>query len=190
VSAALSPSVAYLLLFGLIAGESAGLLLPGETALITAGVLAGNGHLRIAVVIAVAATAAVIGDNVGFAGGRYGGRRLLESPRVPFAHHRAVWLDRGDSFFRKHGGKAIFLGRFVIGVRVVVAWVAGINALPWRTFFVWNLLGGIFWAATVGLLSYWFGTVIEHDLKLAGLVAVVLAVIAAPAYLIRRRRAA
>ncbi len=188
MSASLSPWVAYLLLFALVAGESAGLLLPGETALITAGVLAGDGRLEIALVIAVAAVGAVLGDNLGFAGGRYGGRRLLESPRVPFAHHRAVWLDRGDAFFARHGGKAVLLGRFVIGVRVVVAWVAGINGLPWRVFAIWNLLGGVLWATTVGLLSYWFGTVIERDLKLAGYVGVGVALVAIPAYVLWRRR--
>lgn len=189
MSASLSPALAYVLLFALVAGESAGMLLPGETALITAGVLAGNRHLQIGIVIAVAALGAVVGDNVGFAGGRYGGRRLLESRHIPFAHHRAVWLDRGDAFFRRHGGKAVFLGRFVIGVRVVVAWVAGINGLPWRSFVVWNLLGGIVWATVVGLLAYWFGTVIERDLRLAGAVALAVAVAAVPAYLVRRRRA-
>lgn len=188
MSASLSPLVAYLLLFGLVGGESAGLLLPGETALIAAGVLAGNGRLQIGVVVAVAALAAVIGDNVGFAGGRYGGRRLLENPRVPFAHHRAVWLDRGDAFFRRHGGKAVFLGRFVIGVRVVVAWVAGINGLPWRSFAIWNLLGGVVWATTVGMLAYWFGTVIERDLRLAGYVALAVALVAVPSYVVLRRR--
>lgn len=188
MSASLSPAVAYLLLFGLVAGESAGLLLPGETALITAGVLAGNGHLQIAAVIAVAAAAAVAGDNVGFAGGRYGGRRLLASPRVPFARHRALWLDRGDAFFARHGGKAVALGRFVIGVRVVVAWVAGINGMPWRAFAVWNLAGGVAWATVTGLLAYWFGTVIARDLKLAGAVGLALALVALPAYVLWRRR--
>ncbi len=190
MSAALSPAAAYAVLFALVAGESAGLLLPGETALIAAGVLAGNGHLKIAVVIGVAALGAVLGDNAGYAGGRYGGRRLLESPRVPFARHRATWLDRGDAFFARHGGKAVFLGRFVVGVRVVVAWVAGINGLSWRSFVVWNLLGGVFWAATVGLLAYSFGTVIERDLKLAGLVALCVAAVAIPAALLWRRRRA
>jgi membrane-associated protein len=188
VSASLSPWVAYLVLFAFVAGESAGLLLPGETALITAGVLAGNGRLEIVAVIAIASVGAVLGDNLGFAGGRYGGRRLLESPRVPFAHHRAVWLERGDAFFARHGGKAVLLGRFVIGVRVVVAWVAGINGLPWRTFVIWNLLGGVLWATTVGLLSFWFGTVIEKDLKLAGYAGIVVVVVALPLYLLRRRR--
>lgn len=188
MSASLSPAVAYVLLFGLVAGESAGLLLPGETALITASVLAGSGRLQIAAVIAVAATAAVAGDNVGFAGGRYGGRRLLESPRVPFAHHRARWLDRGDAFFARHGGKAVALGRFVIGVRVVVAWVAGINGMPWRAFAVWNLVGGVVWATVTGLLAYWFGTVIARDLKVAGAVALALALVALPAYVLWRRR--
>jgi membrane-associated protein len=188
VSASLSPWLAYLLLFGLVGGESAGLLLPGETALITAGVLAGNGRLQIELVIAVAAVAAVVGDNLGFAGGRYGGRRLLESSRIPFAHHRAVWLERGDAFFARHGGKAVLLGRFVIGVRVVVAWVAGINGLPWRTFVVWNLLGGVLWATTVGLLAYWFGMVIERDLRLAGYAGVAVAAVAIPTYVVWRRR--
>lgn len=191
MSAALSPTAAYLLLFALVAGESAGLFVPGETALIAAGVLAGSGRLDIVAVVAIAAAGAVVGDNVGYAAGRYGGRRLLTSARLPFPRHRARLLDRGDAFFERHGGKAVFLGRFVTGVRVVVAWVAGVNGLPWRRFVVWNLLGGVVWAAAIGSLSYSFGTVIARDARLAGAVALGLALVAAPVVVLwqRRRRA-
>src|ERR671933_657575 len=89
--------VGYLLLFALVGAESTGVPLPGETALIAAGVLAHHGRFHIALVIAAAAVAAIVGDNVGYLIGRTGGRRLLERPGV-LEHHRHEILRRGEPF--------------------------------------------------------------------------------------------
>ncbi len=102
-------------LFVLIAVETMGVPVPGETALIAAGILASQGHLSIEWVIVAAATAAILGDNVGFAIGRRYGRRLLTSDRGPFPHHRKKLIALGEPFFEKHGPKAVFLGRWVAG---------------------------------------------------------------------------
>src|SRR4051812_20190095 len=110
-----------------------GLPVPGETALIASGLLANSGRLNIAVVIAVAAAAAIVGDNLGYAIGRSGGRRLLERPGA-FQHHRKEILVRGEPFFERHGPKAVFLGRWVTGLRIAAAWLAGISRMPWRVF--------------------------------------------------------
>ena len=91
------------LLFLLVAVESAGVPLPGETALLTAGVLAAHGHLSLPGVIATAAAAAIIGDNVGYVIGRKGVRRLLTRPGR-LERRRARWLEQGDAFFARHGG--------------------------------------------------------------------------------------
>ena len=107
--------------FGIVCLESAGLWLPGETALIAAGVYASKGHLSISGVIAVAAAGAILGDNIGYWLGREGGRRLL---------YRYAWLTRfadrviptAERFFARHGGKAVFLARFFGGLRVTGAW--------------------------------------------------------------------
>src|ERR1700681_709922 len=100
----------------LIMLESSGVPLPGETALITGAVLASQHRLQIALVIALAAAAAIVGDNAGYLIGRKGGRWLLQRPG-PFAHHRARVLEVGEPFFARHGSKAVFLGRWILGLR-------------------------------------------------------------------------
>src|SRR5277367_1190381 len=102
----------YPLLFLLVMGESSGVPIPGETALIAAAVLASEGKLQIGVVIALAAAAAIVGDNIGYLIGRKGGRWLLERPGS-FYRQRQEVLRVGEPFFERHGPKAVFLGRFV-----------------------------------------------------------------------------
>jgi membrane protein DedA with SNARE-associated domain len=145
-----------LILFGLIAMESAGVPLPGETALIAAGVLAAQDHYSIEVVIIVAALAAIIGDNVGYWIGRKGGRALLgKTPVIRDVFERA--LPPSERFFAKHGAKTVFFGRFIAFLRITAAWLAGISHMPWWRFLLWNALGGIVWATAVALLAYTLG---------------------------------
>src|SRR5215218_2128691 len=101
------PNVGYAAVFALIAVETMGIPVPGETALIGAALLAHDGQLSIVVLVALAAAAAIIGDNVGFAIGRKGGRRLFARPG-PFHRHRLAVLDAGEAFFARHGPKAVF----------------------------------------------------------------------------------
>src|SRR5947199_5205827 len=161
-------NLGYAALGALIAGETMGVPLPGETALIAAGILASEGHLSIELVILVAACAAILGDNVGFWIGRRGGRKLLELPG-PLAHHRQRVLERGEEVFRRHGGKTVFFGRWFSGLRIASAWLAGVNRMPWGTFVVYNALGGIAWAVTVRLASYYLGQSAADALKAVGL---------------------
>jgi undecaprenyl-diphosphatase len=146
----------YPLLFALIMAESGGVPVPGETALITASALAGQGKLSIAVVIPVAAGAAIIGDNLGFLLARRFGRGLLERPGPFFAQRRRA-LEVGEPFFARHGPKAVFFGRWILGLRTWTAWLAGASKMNWRAFAVWNATGGVSWAATVGLTAYFLG---------------------------------
>jgi membrane-associated protein len=175
----------YVILFALVGAESTGVPVPGETALITAGILAHDGQFRIELVIAIAALGAIVGDNIGFAIGRTGGRRLLERPGFLEKHRRAI-LARGEPFFAKHGPKAVFLGRWFAGLRIAAAWLAGINRMPWRIFLFWNALGGIAWATSVGLLAYLLGPTAEKLLKFLGIFGVGAVVLAAAAYLVWR----
>jgi undecaprenyl-diphosphatase len=178
--------VGYLILFALVGIESAGVPVPGETALITAGVLAHRGQFSIELVIAVAAGAAMIGDNVGYLIGRTGGRRLLERPGL-LEHHRHAILATGEPFFAKHGPKAVFLGRWVAGLRIAAAWLAGITNMPWPTFLLWNALGAVAWATSVGLLAYYLGPTAERVFKAAGVVGIVAAVVVVAGALTWRR---
>jgi membrane protein DedA with SNARE-associated domain len=174
-------SYGLLLLFAVIAAESAGVPLPGETALIAASILASRGHYSIVAVIAVAAAAAIIGDNVGYWIGRTGGRKLLER-WGPLKRYADRVLPPGERFFKKHGGKTVFIGRFVAVLRVTAAWLAGITHMPWWRFFIWNALGGIVWATGVSLLAYYFGKAAADAVQTYGVYAllaiVVLAVLA------------
>jgi len=181
----------YIALAGLVGAESTGLPVPGETALIAAGLLAHEGSMNIVAVIVVAATAAIVGDNLGYLIGRHGGRRLLEKPG-PLEHHRLMIIRKGEPFFERHGPKAVFLGRWVTGLRIAAAWLAGITRMRWSTFFFWNALGGIAWAASVGLAAYLLGSVVKRILEVGGFAAVAVLILAVAGYLAwrwRRRRA-
>lgn len=161
----------YAALAALVGAESTGIPVPGETALIAAGILARDGRLQIGFVIATAALAAIIGDNVGYLIGRTGGRKLLERPGFMEQRRRAI-IEKGEPFFERHGPKAVFLGRWVAGLRIAAAWLAGINRMPWHVFLFYNALGGIAWAATVGLAAYELGPTAERLIKDVGLVGV------------------
>jgi membrane-associated protein len=161
--------------FLLVAIETMGIPVPGETALVTAGIVASRGRLNIEAVIAVAAAAAIVGDNVGFAIGRKLGRRLLTAPG-PLLHHRRRVIAVGEPFFDRHGPKAVFLGRWVTGLRITAAWMAGVTRMSWPTFLFWNALGGIAWATSIGLLAYFAGHTAEKLIHIAGLSGAALVV--------------
>jgi len=179
------------ILFVLIAMESAGIPLPGETALITAGVLAARGDMDIVEVIVVAAAAAIIGDNVGYWFGRLGGRRLLQRWE-PLERHASRVLPWSERFFKRHGAKTIFFGRFFAVLRVTAAWLAGISQMHWWRFFLWNAAGGICWAVLVGLVSYYLGRAAAEAINRYGLIAgvaiVALLVLGALVFRFIRRR--
>jgi len=184
------PNVGYAAIFALIAVETMGIPVPGETALIAAALLAHDGRMDIVLLCIVASAAAIIGDNVGFAIGRKGGRKLFARPG-PFHHHRMKVLEHGEPFFARHGPKAVFLGRWVSGLRIASAWLAGMNKMDWPTFLFWNALGGIAWAVSIGLGVYFLGHVAEQVISTAGPAAAVAGVLALVAFLVwRHRRAA
>jgi membrane protein DedA with SNARE-associated domain len=169
----------YPLLFLIVMSESSGLPIPGETGLIAAAVLASQGKLEIAAVIPIAIAGAVIGDNIGYVIGRKGGRWVLERPGA-FARQRHEVLLIGEPFFERHGPKAVFFGRFILGLRVWASWLAGATRMHWRSFFLWNALGGCCWATAIGLAAYFLGHSAKHAIEafgLYGLFALVLAIV-------------
>ncbi len=133
--------------------ENAGIPVPGETMLLSAAALAARGRLSIVLVAAVAAAAAIAGDNVGFAIGRFGGRRVL----TRFGAWMFVTPERlraMDRFFAKRGPAAVFFARFIAGLRVVAALVAGSSEMPWGTFLLYNALGAVAWASIASAVGY------------------------------------
>src|ERR671931_1271077 len=177
-------TVGYPLLFVLVGAESAGALVPGETSLILAGALAPRSQLSLPLVIAVAAAAAIVGDNTGYLIGRRGLRRLLDRPGRRAARRQRL-LARGEAFFARHGSAAVFLGRWLPGLRVVASWLAGANRMPWRRFALERALGGIVWASTVGGAAYLLGQSASGSLGAVGFVGLA---IAALVYLVQRIR--
>ena len=179
------------LVFLVIAAESAGVPLPGETALVGAGVLASQGHFSITWLIVVASAAAIIGDNVGYWLGRELGRGFLQRYAIVRGFSDRV-LPPAERFFQRHGGKAIFAARWFSGFRVAGAWIAGFAHMPWWRFFLWNATGGITWAATVGLVSYYAGhaaadAISRYGLVGAGAVLVVVVLVLGGLHVWRKR---
>lgn len=173
-------SYGLVMLFALVAVESAGVPLPGETALVAAAILATprQHHYSIVTVIVVAACAAIVGDNIGYWLGRTGGRALLER-FGPVRRYADRLLPAGERFFKRHGGKTVFLGRFVAVLRVTAAWLAGITHMTWWRFFLWNAAGGIVWATGVGLLAYYFGKAAADAVQSYGIYALVAIIVVA-----------
>jgi membrane protein DedA with SNARE-associated domain/membrane-associated phospholipid phosphatase len=166
--------LAVLLLVGL---ESLGIPLPGETALLTASAYAAGGHLSIAGVIAAAAVGAVLGDAGAYWIGRTGGLALVRRYGRLFRVDDAK-LEGAQKFFRRHGGKTVFFGRFVSLLRMLAALLAGVTRMPYGRFSLYNATGGICWALLFGGLGYEFGRQLpqlEHAVGQAGVLVVLLA---------------
>jgi len=183
----LAANVGYPGVFLLVMAESAGIPLPGETALVTGALLASQHKLQIPVVIALAASAAIIGDNLGYLIGRKGGRWLLQRPG-PFAGSRRQVLNAGIPFFDRHGQHAVFFGRWLIGLRTWASWLAGATRMPWKSFATWNALGGISWATTIGLVAYFAGTQGKNFIASFGIYGLVSTGLTFLAALLWRRR--
>jgi membrane-associated protein len=177
----------YPLLFLLVMGESSGVPIPGETALITAAVLASRGKLSIELVIVLAAVGAIVGDNIGYVIGRKGGRWILERPGR-FHRQRLDVLRTGEPFFERHGPKAVYFGRFLLGLRVWASWLAGATRMHWRSFVLWNALGGVSWAVAIGLLAYFLGNSAGNAIQTFGIYGLLAAVAAILSAIVLHRR--
>ncbi len=136
--------------------ENTGLPVPGETVLLAGSALAQRGALSLPLVVATAIAGAILGDNLGFFIGRRGGRRLAERYGAQVGLTRAR-LEEFDRFFDRHGPKTVFLARFITGLRVVGALLAGGSGLSWRTFLFYNASGAVVWCSAVAAAGYALG---------------------------------
>jgi len=143
----------YAAVFGGVFLENTGLPVPGETMLLAGAALAQYGWLSLPRVIVTAIVAAVLGDNLGFLIGRCCGRSLAEryGGRIGLTPARLAQFDR---FFHRHGGRTVFIARFITGLRVFGAVLAGGSGLPWPTFLLYNAAGAIVWSTAVALAGY------------------------------------
>jgi membrane protein DedA with SNARE-associated domain len=154
----------YWAVFGAILLEDFGLPVPGEALLIAGAVLASDGDLHIIPLLLTAWIAAVVGDNVGFAIGRYGGRPLiLRYGRYVFVNQKR--LGYAEGFFIRHGGAVVIFARFFEILRQLNGVVAGIAKMPWQRFLPYNALGAALWVGLWGTLSYALGSKVELFIK-------------------------
>ena len=176
----------------IVALESMGVPVPGETGLITAAIFAGTTHrLSIWIVIAAAVAGAIVGSSVGYAIGRTLGHRfLIKHGAKLHIHERRIKL--GQYLFRRHGGKVVFFGRFVAVLRALASILAGVNYMDPRRFFLFNIVGAIAWALVFGLAAYSLGEELERLRSSAAVALTVLAVLAVAAgfWFVRRHEAA
>ncbi len=178
----------YWVVFLVIMLESAGVPLPGESALVLAAVYAGaTGQLDITYVIATAIAAATIGDNCGFWIGRIYGVQLLER-YGRFVNLTESRLKVGRYLFERHGAKIVFFGRFVAVLRVFAAVLAGVNKYGWKPFLFFNAAGAVTWATLMGLGGYVFGESINRVSGALGIAALVIALIGIVAFIFFMRQ--
>jgi membrane protein DedA with SNARE-associated domain len=146
----------YPFITGLVVVECSGLIVPGETVLLAASVAAAHGHLNIWLVIVAASIGAIIGNFIGYGIGRALGNTLIAKygPRVGLTHRRLVL---GRYMFARHGGKMLFVARFLGGLRSFAAPLAGVNAMPHRSFVIWTVISGIVWPIINGYGAYALG---------------------------------
>lgn len=141
-------------------GMMLGFFLPGDTLLLSAGVLASQGKLPIAATIAVIGLAAILGDNTGYTIGRAMGPRLFrKKDGVIF---RQEYVQRAEKFYEKYGSKTMLLSHFVPIVRSFAPLVAGVAKMPRAKFFIFDAVGDVVWAAGVTLVGFWFGSRIKN----------------------------
>ena len=179
---ALEPTIArhgYLAVGGLIFLEDFGVPVPGETALITAAVYAGTGHLSLVGIAIVAFAAAVLGDNFGYMIGRWGGRALV-ARYGRYVGLTARRYESAEKFFQRHGPKIVVIARFVEGLRQANGIIAGTTEMDWRRFIIFNSLGAALWVTTWTLIGDLAGQhldVVYREFQRYSLVAVILGVL-------------
>ncbi len=171
----------YGLVFVVIMLEAMGVPFPGESMIIGAAVYAATtGKLSIYGVIPAAIGGAIMGDNFGYMIGRWAGIPLLRR----YGRHVGLTdkrLDLSRYLFKTQGGKVVFVGRFIAILRTFVALFAGANHMEWKTFLVWNAVGGVAWASLYGIGAYLLGDAMK---QLAGPIGIGIAVVAAIAVVV------
>jgi membrane-associated protein len=186
-------TIGYLGLFAILFAETGllvGFFLPGDTLLISAGLLASRGQLHIGAVLAVLIAGAVLGDAAGYWIGRQAGQRLFR--RDDSFWFRSEHLEKAQRFYQRHGGKTIFLARFVTGLRTFAPIVAGAARMPYPRFAAFNVAGAICWICSITLAGYAFGgavTRFDHYIFIGSVVLLPFPLVMALTQGVRLRRA-
>ncbi|MCO5220378.1 MAG: VTT domain-containing protein [Thermomicrobiales bacterium] len=175
-------TVGYIGIFLIIFAETGlliGLFLPGDSLLFTAGFLASQGVFDIWILVIICVVAAIVGDALGYSIGKRYGRQLFKKPESRLFKPKNLVL--AEQFFLKHGGRAIILARFIPFARTFVPVIAGISAMPYRHFAMFNVAGALLWGAGLTLLGYFLGSVIPSvDHYLLPAIALILLISVLP----------
>jgi membrane protein DedA with SNARE-associated domain len=155
----------YLAVAGMIGVESFGIPAPGQTIMVAAAIYAGAGRLNIVGVAAIAFVAAVMGDNIGYWIGVRGGRKVAHK-YGKYVFLTPERLERAERFFARRGNRIVLVARFIDGIRQFNGVIAGITAMPWRKFLLYNALGAFLWVGWWTTIAYVLGThlveIIDH----------------------------
>jgi membrane-associated protein len=181
----------YIILFSIIFIETGVVLmpfLPGDSLLFAAGAFAAIGSFDIFILLGLLWLAAFLGDTANYWIGHYFGQALIDHPRVPI---KQAHLDKTHRFYAQHGGKTIFLARFVPIVRTFAPFVAGLGKMDYKTFVYYNISGGFVWVFGFTLLGYFFGNmpVVKENFSLAVIAIILLSVVPILWELVKARRA-
>lgn len=180
----------YVILFLIIFSETGFVVtpfLPGDSLLFVAGALAAVGDMDVTLLIVVMAAAAILGNTVNYAIGRYLGPKVFQWDDSRFFNKRA--LEKTHAFYEKHGGKTIVISRFLPLFRTFAPFVAGIAAMAYARFTLYNTAGGVGWVGSLTLAGYWFGNlpVIKNNLTLVILAIIVVSLVPAVVGYFRHR---
>ena len=170
----------YLILFGIIFAETGFVItpfLPGDSLLFVLGAFAAQGTFHPMLLAGILGLAAILGDSVNYAIGKYLGSWIVRSKRIPF--FKKEHLDRAHHFYKKYGGKTIILSRFIPIVRTFAPFVAGMGRMDYAKFFAYNIIGGISWVAIFIFSGYYFGNIpfIKENLSLVVMAIIFVSIV-------------
>jgi membrane-associated protein len=193
LSTVLSGWIGYVALFAVVFAESGllvGFFLPGDSLLFTIGIVAGAGKLNIGTMIAMLATASILGDGIGFFLGNTLGFSLFKNQNSKI--FRREYLDRTHEFYEKHGGKTIIYAKFVPIIRTFAAFIAGVGKMQYTRFLAFNVVGAIGWVSSMIVLGYLLGNIpfIRHNFEKVVLLIIVLSLLPAVLHIFRSRKKA
>jgi membrane-associated protein len=186
------PALAYVIIGLLVFGEAAvfvGFVFPGETAVLLGGFLASQGHLDIRTLIVLVVVCAIVGDTVGYEVGKHLGPRVV---RMRVFQKRQARIDKAQDMLRRRGGPAVFLGRWTAFFRAVMPGIAGLSRMRYRTFLLWNALGGLVWGVTYSLVGYFAGASYQKIASYLGkgsaIVVALIVIVAVIVWRVRRKK--
>lgn len=151
-------TLTYIILFGIVFAETGLVItpfLPGDSLLFAAGAIAALGSLNFFVVGLLLIVAAILGDTVNYWIGHFLGQKIVDHPKIKFINQEHI--DKTEQFFKKYGGKAIILARFVPIIRTFAPFVAGVGSMHYSTFILYNVFGGVIWVSLFTTLGFYFG---------------------------------